>query len=442
MQNKLAGLLVGSFVFVGTAMSVYAGPSKQDTKKQKVSVPDIPPDMPEYFLQRYDYFIFKKERKAIELVEKQLKELDKKNATDEVKAPLLAERERLIAEFWTKRDPEPSTVQNEFKEVVDERIDDIAGDVFFKSVESAGLSFTNNGGLHGDMAKVYLLHGAPTLRSVWDNPPSAVDLMLWVYMDKDTGNLRYAFLFYKQGGGGAFKLFPQDRFAMESQEYLCMAVNEIMVVHAVAVVGCTQEAMNVLRQLYMGQANDGTPGYYYIWALQHFSANMNFHQGEALLPPLPASEEVKRAPSRVAGQAPELTGVAGTDYVLSSCDACKSMIPGEIDARVPDLKLVVHRNLLDLVKHGDTFEATLSTRVVFEPNESGGKQPLVFEHTIRLTSQVGDVSDSEISISLVYREGDGEYKNIPAGTYRVSIYVKNTLTNKYFATTIDEWVKE
>ena len=57
--------------------------------KLKVQGPDnpsnIPDDTPENFLKRYDHFIFKEERKPIQQINKQLKELAKRQATDDEK---------------------------------------------------------------------------------------------------------------------------------------------------------------------------------------------------------------------------------------------------------------------------------------------------------------------------------------------------------------------
>jgi len=381
---------------------------------------NIPPDVPEYFLQRYERFIPKDERKPIERINKQLQELTKKQAPDAEKAPLLAERDRLIAEFWAKRDTDPTTPVNEFKQIIDERIEDIAGERFFSTMQTPGLLFRNNDGFRGDVAMVYLLHSAPDVRSVLQHS-QFVDLMLWIYMgDKE---IHYAFLFYRQGSIGSMRLFPQDLYRINQ----CQAIAEIMSLRMSTGPGCTSEMIEAYQQLQRTSANDGTPGYVFAWALFNFSQDILLTQGQALQPPVPASQVAKQAPSRVVGEAPK--PAEAVEYVLSEYG---SMIP----AKVSDFLVEINLQHLDWKKDHDQLECELKLRVVLESYAHAQVQS--FERVNYISVPLESHKNSK---TLTFYWMPADFDKIPPDRYRVSIYVKNTLTNKYFATVIPNFVK-
>ena len=100
---------------------------------------NIPADIPSQFLDRY-YFLIDKEAKEF-----------KKLLTDE-------ERQAFQDKFWLERDTDPTTPENEKKEEIDERIDNIASELFFGVSSVPGLSFRSNGGFRGDMAPALFVH--------------------------------------------------------------------------------------------------------------------------------------------------------------------------------------------------------------------------------------------------------------------------------------------
>ena len=394
--------------------------SKESVKNQKVEEPEIPPDMPQYFLKRYEQFIPGKVAKPIEKINKRLKDLEKSKKRSEAEVnSLLAERQQLIDKFWSERD---------FKQIVDERIEDIQQEIFFQSQETPGLLFGANGGFRGDMAQVYLLHGSPGdpdlgFISIRNSDSTFNDLMLWLYMDKEGENIRFAFLFYRKGlGGGSFELLSQDSFMMDP----CGAVNEIMRSHTYAYRGCTDEIYNALRQLELGTAVDGTPGYYYAWALFNFSQDPGLRQGKALQPPSPVSELLKRSTARVIGEPAPLTAEEKVSrFVFSDCDSCNSMIPAELNK--DELTVSIVRKNLDWAIVGDEIKTELKIRIIIESLDDKKSGPIVVE--IKFTHVVAkklltDNPEGKLVLYLL-----PSLASLPAGNYTVNIYIKNVLTN-------------
>ncbi len=380
---------------------------------------NIPADIPSQFPDRYERFITGKEQKEF-----------KKLMTDE-------ERQVFIDKFWDERDPDPTTPENERKDEIDERIDNIANEVFFQSSGATGLTFRSNGGFRGDMAHVYLLHGEPKAMDVIEGN-SFVPMMLWIYLNPKNGDILYAFLFYQKGGGGSFYLFPQDAYKIDP----CGAVNEITVFKDHTYFGgggnqaCPDNVQQTFLDLQRASGKGGfLDGYFFAWALLNFSQDGSLLQGTALKPPEPASVVAGKSNARVVGEATKLTGTAGTDYILASCEQCNSLIPGELKLG-EEFALAVRRGDIDWHVVGDQAAVELKVRVVVE---SIGSQvpPLVFESKTSVMSVKNlIVSDSAGQVDIILLT-PGETAKIPPGTYRVSVYVKNMMTKKYNA-----WSKE
>ncbi len=380
---------------------------------------NIPADIPSQFLARYERFITNKERKEF-----------KKLQTD-------AERQVFIDKFWAERDTDPSTPENEYKQEIDERIDDIANERFFSASGVTGLTFRSNDGFHGDMAHVYLLHGEPDAMDMIDGN-SFVPLMLWIYGSPENGRILYAFLFYQKGGFGPFRLFSQDSYQMNQ----CGALYEVATLRAYSSVGgslqnCPNDLIRVLHDIWSENGKGGfLNGYVFAWALFNFSTDPSLKQGTALEPPHRASEVAKQSKARVTGEAPKLVGTAGTDYILASCKECNSLIPGELQiGKEFGLSLSVRRSDIDWRVASEQAEVELKVRIILENIVS--HEPLVFEKKVLFVDKKDLIaSDPESKIIITLLTVD-EVAQIPTGTYQVSVYVKNTMTQKYNA-----WSKE
>src|SRR5688572_32039285 len=98
-------LAVFALTFVVPAVFAQNKPTSQDpTERQRNVKPEVKRAYKDWLDKDVAYIITDEERKAF-----------KKLATDD-------ERERFIEEFWRRRDPDPDTDENEFKEEYYERI--------------------------------------------------------------------------------------------------------------------------------------------------------------------------------------------------------------------------------------------------------------------------------------------------------------------------------
>ena len=410
-KTLLTALVVLLSLMIGCASAGMKKPILYSDQSNK-----IPADTPYQFLDRYEHFITGKERKEF-----------KKLQTDE-------ERQTFIDKFWFDRDPDPATPENEEKQRIDQLIDSIASEPFFNVPGVFGLLFRTNGGFRGDMAKVYLLHGVPSAVDMVESP-SFVNLMLWVYINEDNGNIRYAFLFYQKGGIGSFSLFSQDTYQLDP----CGAINEIRKFKESGIRGginqvCPPDTEQILWELQMANSRGGIiDGRIFAWALFNFSPDSSISQGKALQPPKPASERARQSKARVVGEAPRLTGVAGTDYILSSCGQCNSFIPGVLELG-KEFRLTVRRGDIDWRIVNGKSVSVLKIKIVIE-NIAGQMPPVFFNRWATLTSAKDLIVSNPAGQRIIPLLTVDEVAKIPAGTYRVNVYVKNTtpalMTQKY-----------
>lgn len=108
--------------------------------------------------------------------------------------PDIESREEFIKEFWDKRDPDPYTEKNEFKEE------------FFKRIEYANKHFREGiPGWKSDRGRVYICLGEPD--KIEDYPfidyPGLRGYMIWIYYD-----LKVAVEFVDAEGNGHYKMKP------------------------------------------------------------------------------------------------------------------------------------------------------------------------------------------------------------------------------------------
>jgi len=128
------------------------------------------------FLSEVRYLITKKERKAF------------------LKLPP-SERDQFIEEFWKKRDLDPETEENEFK------------DEYYQRIKEANRLFTEGGtaGWLQDRGRIYILIGAPDQREAYPRGRSFYDVPteIWYY-----GFFRI--MFVDPYWSGNYKLDPQS----------------------------------------------------------------------------------------------------------------------------------------------------------------------------------------------------------------------------------------
>jgi len=102
-------------------------------------------------------------------------------------------RKEFISDFWAKRDPNPNTEINEFREE------------FFRRIEYANLYFRE--GIQGwktDRGRIYIYLGPPDKIDEWPmrNLPNARGVILWIYYNE------VAFQFIDERGDGRYTLDP------------------------------------------------------------------------------------------------------------------------------------------------------------------------------------------------------------------------------------------
>ena len=153
------------------------------------------------FYSQYYFLITKREK--VSYYKKSLGIVDKEEKIFE-NVRTLSDFDKFAEVFWKIRDTDPSTTENEFKELVDARIGDIKNEVLFRDLQAPGVRFDRNGGLTGDLARVYLLHGEPSYKEKLSDNRYHVELMVWYYVDQDHKHL-FRFLFYDKYG--SYRLF-------------------------------------------------------------------------------------------------------------------------------------------------------------------------------------------------------------------------------------------
>jgi len=153
------------------------------------------------FFERYHFFITR--IGTVSYYQESLGVTDKENKIFEG-LKTIEEVNKFTEVFWKARDTDPNTPENEFKMLIDSRIENIKKEIFARDLSTPGLRFEGNGGLSSDLARVYLLHGEPHYKEVLLQNQFHVDLMVWYYFDLD-GKPLFRFLFYNKYG--LYRLF-------------------------------------------------------------------------------------------------------------------------------------------------------------------------------------------------------------------------------------------
>ncbi len=137
-QNPSFRLAVFSFILAGTSLFGFAQDktkSQDPMDKPRNVKPELKKAYKDWLEKDVTYVITDEERKAF-----------KKLATDD-------ERERFIEEFWRRRDPDPDTDENEFKEEYYERI------AYANEHFASGIP-----GWKSDRGRIWIMYGKPDER--------------------------------------------------------------------------------------------------------------------------------------------------------------------------------------------------------------------------------------------------------------------------------------
>jgi GWxTD domain-containing protein len=314
--------------------------------------------------------------------------------------------EAFLAQFWNIRDPNPATPENELKQILERRVSDIKNEEIAKGFQTSLVRFENNGGWNGDMAQVYLLHGAPTAREKITGR-TFVDLMLWIYAD-ERGRHEYRFLFYNDGDFGEFKLlFPF--FSIEQ------ALEKISKFPLVPLGQGSPNYYAALADIYDEIVIRGN-GYIYPLAMTEFS-DYGTAIAEALEPPTPASIIAERSSEIVLEALPEIFSeklffenpfgaIIPMEYAITR--SSKGALVAELAFRYGDL---------DWVDRNEQHESDLSIVAIAQHHET-------LEVYIQELSRTFIAAPETLSLEMVPAPA-------PAGTYRVTVHVRNTVSHKY-----------
>ena len=345
------------------------------------------------FLERYDFFVTGKEKKEF-----------KKLKTDEA-------RDEFIANFWQIRDTNPDTPENEYKNLIDQRIADIEEEMF----ALRGFLFSSNRGLKGDPAQVYLYYGSPTSVTLLINGRSYVDIMLWIYADEN--NLeKFRFLFYKRHNLSNFVFFRP--FSISSPLYDLIRV---------------EGQYSVQDVYYELLESDG--GQMVLLALQSFSDYGGINLEDALKTPMPAALTAEKEGARVVSPAVS-SGVKPEDRLDNK--AWNSFLPMLFkiengDSGKPVVKLLMRNDAPDWSVDGNGIVCDVGLHVYIS-GPKAGKKPLVYDRALRFhgpKTALTDYAKGYFAVNM--DELNGIIGDLASGRYCLRFRLENLATGKYNA---------
>lgn len=281
--------------------------------------------------------------------------------------------------FWKIRDTDPSTPENERKELIDSRIKDIENEIFAADSDIPGTWFNRNGGLKGDMARVYILYGAPHQKVKLSEGKNYVDMMVWYYFDQ-RGRPMMRFLFYEKYNG--FRLF-KNYLTMEPTwqdlvDPLLSPLKEISKMPAA-------DPNDLIDTWYELENNDlilvmpdGYSELVFTTAILKFSpySDIVLEGGNgkdrfgALDPPEPAAATIERTKPILLGQ-PDTKGRSFLESPYHSFIPAELKIDNDPKTGRSSFKLVINYLAVDWELKGETAEVLMTLRMNFQNRKSG-----------------------------------------------------------------------
>lgn len=382
----------------------------------RVSPSSTNPEHYKNFLTRYKRLVNDKTRDAFQLLK-----------TDK-------ERELFIDIFWKERDTDLSTEFNEFKDQYDKRIENIEKEVLASSQDLGQFLFKMHGGLDGDPAWVYLLFGQPFIKAALLGEGVVTDLMVWIYTDAQGG--AYRFLFYKERGLNQFKLFTfySDYFSAKLQHVSRSHLNL-----------ADESGVNRVYQALASSPSGGL----FLEALSQFSTYNTYPEKE-LQAPLPAAIVAKKVGVRIVG----LPYIPDPEnYILS--DRHHSMFTAffRIGSHITTKEVVSYFVLQSdetdwrvvFEDHEKKVETFFKVRYIFVSKDD--RRIYIYENYIRCSigyDNLPNLKSFTVTPSKIAWDGElkhkGQMRNLselPAGKYRVDVYIRNLFSQKYFSDIVD-----
>ncbi len=348
------------------------------------SVKDLPPNHRKWLEEEVVYIITPKEKEVFLKLEND------------------RERNLFIEAFWKQRDPNPNTPENEFKTEHYRRIN-YANQWLGRDSPGAGW--------RTEMGRIYIILGEPKTIEKFENHTNIFPTHIWFYDGKVEYGLPNAFnvVFFKPSGGPEWKLYspitygPQAlliQYAGDQTNY-ASAFKELMEIEpAVAYISLS---------LIPGEAMTyGSPSFASEILLQ------------AKIPASPR-EKVKDA---YAENFYKFKDSVGVEYTANYIDSDFSASVIRDASGVSFVHYLIEPQKLSLERNGDRFYTTLQVNVLV----SDPKGSPVFQDEKSLPVELDGAQVERVRNRLFSFQ---DLFPLVAGTYRVSILLKNMVSKEF-----------
>ncbi|OGN05938.1 MAG: hypothetical protein A2750_02690 [Candidatus Yanofskybacteria bacterium RIFCSPHIGHO2_01_FULL_45_42] len=412
---------------------------------------NIDPSNPVYkpksdFQQNYGFFITPDEKKKGYTLEKYQDLEESIKPFDEIET--LEEFQRFEKHFWDIRDTDSDTPENEFKKLIDDRIQDVKNEIFAPETR-----FDINGGLTSDPARVYLLWGVPHRREKLSEDQSVFrsELTAWHYFYN--GKVLAGFLFYESYG--RTHLF-KEHLPMLSFETLIDPLSSPLRKISTKSFPTREELIKIWRELELDD-----PEWIFRNALFEFSdydridKNTRWTIHNALEAPEPASLTAERYKPTILGQPNIPKGTELFESGYHSFIPAYLLIAADPTGGRPSFSIKVFYADLDWEIKDKEAEAALKVRISFQNKktrvlnefETGigfrgprqaveslirGKDPKtgeLYTRTVELDGMSNLFAGNEDQATLRQLIDD----ELQPGEYVVNVYLQHTDTKKYNA---------
>lgn len=428
LTNILATITV-AFIILGCGVGLAWSAPVDPVKKYK-----------DDFLLNYGFFITNQEpvsyyEETLGVIGKE-KEIFKNLKTIE-------EIDKFKEVFWKIRDLDPNTPENEFKDLIDGRIEDIKNEVFMGDSDIPLTNFSHSGGLRGDLARVYLLRGVPTIKLKLQESIIHVDLMVWYYIDP-RGKVLFSFLFYDKGG--TMRLFKKQWPIVRFEDWFDPITSPLKEISKMSSPS-PSDLFDVWTELESSDAES-----FFRSAMVRFSdydGDVVMEGGNsknilgALDPPEPFLLTATRSKPVFLGQPDDLTG---REFINNSF---YSFIPAELRVTDnngrPSFTLVLGYGDTDWEVTGDNASSVLNLRISFQNKKTKALKEFLVSLPISKPRAEVDQKRGAVKMSLLLDDinnfAGGQELSQPTlaeliyslepGTYVVNIDLRQSATKKF-----------
>lgn len=387
MNKLISAFVLAMFFLTGCAgRQVQTAPPEDPVQRLKYD-----------FNRRYGYFLNDAERR----------EFEKLSAEPAIRA--------FMDNFWKVRDTDPNTEQNEFRELIDQRIAEIENEILFTDVDTTGFRFESHGGLRSDMARVYLYYGMPHYKAKLNEGVFHVEMMVWYYLDNQ-GRPLMRFLFYDRNSTGFYRVFRKQL------NYASFGMYDSLQELAKSFHPSDDTLYQLWEEIYR---ND--PERAFIAAIYEFSYFSDIRLDTAMTAPMSARELAKTMASTVIG------GANVSSELTVEYSRWKSFLPAVLTTADNGGKTGFHLSVkyrdIDWTKIPGGHKATLLIRINVQNLDSRKAQEPYYREILYQIPDDKLAADGEMSVGL--DQFAEQFNALPPGRYALLIHLKNQLTEKY-----------